>query len=770
MTNVKIKGKERKKLSVKTEAAPELLSLAIWTILSFAASKAVLFGNLAPFGPAAVAASDRKNSLGAAVGAVLGYVLTVGTENEMRYIAAVLIVYGAKLVLERFTDGALPAVLMAFGGMAFSSFGYAALTVISGYGSALALTETVLCGGSAYFFKQTSLAFAHKKSLLTLSEGDKACAVMTAAITAASLTGITFAGLTVGGILASFLVLFSARYTKVSGGAVAGIAVGTAIALTESFSGLTLSGFALGGLFAGIFSVFGKLGTIGAYGATRLLFCLLETSTYPDFSPLYETVIASAAFLLIPERAGSFFSRFALLEESPLDAATVRDLVLSKMGQAAAGLNDVAAATRKVSASVTPPVRTDLNAVLNAAAEEHCRFCPKNHTCWKEKNAEIRSSFAEMGKSLRKGKTPVLSEKFRELCPKSDLLCADIGRRIREKDRENAAERKIRKVRSVVTDQFDGMALLLRDLAAETASIRSTDKKLSGAVRRLFEEKNIPLFASTCYYTVDGCLNVEVSAALERLKNADVGELTEELSDACGCDLAAPVHRDSENARRLIFCEKPFLRAEFGKASLSADGEKYCGDNAESFIDPYSCAHLILSDGMGSGEEAALDSVMACGLTARMMRAGFRFGSAVHLVNSALLLKSEEESLATIDAVSVNLYNGQTRFYKAGAAPSYVLKKGHPSKVETVSLPAGILGGGDYGENAMVLSGGDIIALVTDGVTASGEDWVLSELRCLAEKPAAEIASSLVQTAKERRNDGHSDDITALVMKIFNED
>ena len=311
------------------------------------------------------------------------------------------------------------------------------------------------------------------------------------------------------------------------------------------------------------------------------------------------------------------------------------------------------------------------------------------------------------------------------------------------------------------------MAICLRDIAADVASVKNTDKKLSVAVKNVFEGRNIPLFASTCYYTADGCVNLEVSAAKERLKNADITAITEELEDVCGCDFSKPCERDTENARRLVFCEKPLIEAKFGKASVNAEGEKFCGDTGEYFIDQYGCAHMILSDGMGSGTEAALDSMMAVGLVSKMVRSGFRFASAIRLVNSALLLKSAEESLATADAVSVNLYTGKTDFYKAGAAPSFIMKRGHISKIGSSGVPAGILGGVDYEESCAILSAGDMVVMVTDGVTDSGEEWLPSEIRALAEKPPEEIAASLADTAKKRRSDGHSDDITVMVMKLF---
>ena len=93
----------------------------------------------------------------------------------------------------------------------------------------------------------------------------------------------------------------------------------------------------------------------------------------------------------------------------------------------------------------------------------------------------------------------------------------------------------------------------------------------------------------------------------------------------------------------------------------------------------------------------------------------------------------------TIDAFSINLYTGAANFYKAGAEVSYVLKNGRPSKIENVSLPAGILGGAEYEQSSICLGAGDIAVLITDGVTAGGSDWIPSELRSLSEKTAEEI-------------------------------
>lgn len=763
-----VKTKEIKNAAPKRvkESAAGLLSTGVWAIISFAAANAAVLGGLAPFGAAATAAAPRRDAVGAALGAVMGYIFSMSTGNNVRYIAAVLTVLGLKLVLERFAEGDFVSVLMAAAGTGFAAFGYSAMTSISGYNWGMAAAETALAAGSAYFFKRTSTAFEHGKNLAVLSGGDRACVIMTAAIAAASLTAVTVGEISVGGILAGFAVLVAAGCGKESGGAVAGVATGTAVALSGDMLGATLSGYAVGGLIAGIFAVFGKLACAGAYIVVKLIICLAAAKEYPVFAPVYEAAIAAAAFVLIPEKAGKYIFGITSARENAADSATVKSLVLSKMGCAAAGLNDVAAATRKVANATQKNLSTDLSTVLKSAAECVCTRCSSCGECWDDNFYTTKEAFDEMGKAAKKSRPPQLSAEFSARCSKHEELYKTLCSKYRDAAKRNSEERRAKNIREVVTGQFDGMAILLRDIAADVAAVKSTDKRLSMAVKNVFEGRNIPLFASTCYYTADGCVNLEVSAAKERLKNADITAITDELEDVCGCDFSKPCTRDTENARRLVFCEKPLIEAKFAKASVNAEGEKFCGDTGDFFVDQYACAHMILSDGMGSGTGAALDSMMAVGLVSKMVQSGFRFGSAIRLVNSALLLKSDEESLATADAVSVNLYTGKTDFYKAGAAPSFIVKRGHISKIEGSGVPAGILGGVDYEESCAVLSAGDMVVMVTDGVTDSGEEWLPSEIRALAEKQPQEIADSLADTAKKRRADGHSDDITVMVLKL----
>ena len=82
-------------------------------------------------------------------------------------------------------------------------------------------------------------------------------------------------------------------------------------------------------------------------------------------------------------------------------------------------------------------------------------------------------------------------------------------------------------------------------------------------------------------------------------------ELTLELSDLLDRDLERPRVSQLEGKVVLTFSEKAELTAVFGSYQITCGGENLCGDSFRTFVTDGVTAHLILSDGMGSGSRAA---------------------------------------------------------------------------------------------------------------------------------------------------------------------
>ena len=136
-------------------------------------------------------------------------------------------------------------------------------------------------------------------------------------------------------------------------------------------------------------------------------------------------------------------------------------------------------------------------------------------------------------------------------------------------------------------------------------------------------------------------------------------------------------------------------------------------------------------------------------------------------VNSALIAKSGDESLATMDVACVDLFTGKTEFKKAGAACTVVRRGRRSEVIEASSVPVGIMPGVEFASCQRDLSAGDMIVMVSDGVVAAGSEWLVDMVMAWDEDENPNLlAQRIADEAKKRRSDGHEDDVTALVLVL----
>jgi len=170
---------------------------------------------------------------------------------------------------------------------------------------------------------------------------------------------------------------------------------------------------------------------------------------------------------------------------------------------------------------------------------------------------------------------------------------------------------------------------------------------------------------------------------------------------------------------------------------------------------------------MGSGGRAAVDGAMAAGLTARLFGAGFGEDSVLRMVNTALMVKSGDESIATLDVMKIDLFSGKMLSLKAGAAPSLLCSHGRVSRLERSSLPMGILRDIVFEKQTDTLADGDVLLMLSDGALTGGIGWVEERLHDFDPKTSTlqRLAEDIACAARERQTD-HQDDITVLALLV----
>jgi stage II sporulation protein E len=326
-----------------------------------------------------------------------------------------------------------------------------------------------------------------------------------------------------------------------------------------------------------------------------------------------------------------------------------------------------------------------------------------------------------------------------------------------------AAESRISDVRSVVSEQFDGISSMLYDMADEFDREEAFDDRTAGKIVQAL--KNIEIQAVECGCRIDkyGRMTVEVIARKISGTRYNRMKLLRQIEVCCDRDFDPPIITETAGKVYITLTERAALRIETGIFQIASSPSGISGDAYSTFSDGKGRSFMILSDGMGSGGRAAVDGAMASGLMTRLIKAGFGYDCSLSILNSAMLFKSTDESLATVDVACIDLFSGRCEMLKAGAAPTIVRRSGKCGVAKSTSLPAGILRDVGFDKATVKLRAGDIIVLMSDGATGEGTDWICAELESFGDNTASWLAEHLAQAAKRRRTDGHSDDITVMV-------
>jgi stage II sporulation protein E len=390
-------------------------------------------------------------------------------------------------------------------------------------------------------------------------------------------------------------------------------------------------------------------------------------------------------------------------------------------------------------------------------------------TCWQFSYAETMEALTLALSTIKRsgGISRSRAPKYlTENCQRLGELLTELNLQSRAQGARSGAERKVSLVRGVITDQFEALSLMLAEIAEEIYAFRAYDEAASRRVREYLEREGFAATRVRVFTDENERLRVSFM-----LPNHQVAKLSRAKSalDLCGLlDAELDMPQIAARGRNAVasFAEKAGYAVQIGAFQLAEGTNRLCGDSYDFIENKDGKAHLILSDGMGSGGNAAVDSSMAAELVRQLLAAGASHGTALKLCNSALMVKAADESLATLDIATLDLFTGRADFYKAGAAPTFVVKGGKTGSIEASSIPAGILRGVSFEHTPLPLDPGDTIIMVSDGVTASGSEWVKTELSAMRGDDIQELCEKLARAAKATRADSHDDDITVLAARV----
>ncbi len=410
--------------------------------------------------------------------------------------------------------------------------------------------------------------------------------------------------------------------------------------------------------------------------------------------------------------------------------------------------------------------------------EKVCGKCEKCGWCWGENfvhtyqmGYEILSAVDQYGNELN-------TEVKRKLMQK----CIMAPRFLREmltgfhSARQNIMwGNRLARSREGCAIQLDTFADVIQNAAKELEQSIFSDERLEKKIVTALKRKGIRVLYTNFFMNSEGRYEIHVTARNMGKQKIPVREVVKTVSDISGRRFVLPGDSVMMMGNRYVtvVCrEGPAFYTMQGTARIGRGCEKISGDNFSMMEMPGGRRGAVLSDGMGSGEEACRESTLVIELLEELIEAGFPEKTAIQMINTTLVMGREEIHYSTVDMTVFDLYTGECEIIKAGASSTFIRKKDHVEHLSSTSLPIGVMNRIEIDSVKRQLEDGDFVIMVTDGVLDAlpvGEQDILLEtiIQGTEISNPKELAHHVLEQVLAWTGKEPADDMTVLAVGIW---
>lgn len=363
----------------------------------------------------------------------------------------------------------------------------------------------------------------------------------------------------------------------------------------------------------------------------------------------------------------------------------------------------------------------ELGAIQSELTGKLCASCDSCAVCWERDNAPLYGVLSQMLSSIRRGSMPGEAEKeeLGQYCKRSRDMVEEAVHVFERVSLNRAWYNRLLENRQVIAEQLDAMAYIMQDCAREERVLDVQEKHALAQIRYRAKESGIVIVEMHLIETAGG--HLKLSAVLRSKMGGCIAAKTFLTAVSGALDKKMRLAADArtfiaKEAASFLLYEDTEYRNVQGIARMKKDGAQISGDNF-SFLELERGELLMgLSDGMGSGSTACKESEMVLDLVERFLEAGFSVETAVRMMNSAMVMKGEDDLYSTVDLCKINLYSGKAKLYKIGAAATFIKRSDGVECIASGSLPVGAKAQVEIEMEEVALKNGDFVVMVTDGV------------------------------------------------------
>lgn len=672
---------------------------------------------------------------------------TVG-EHIVKLSAMILIVI-FKLFFESKTDerscGISAAVSVFISGIGVSAIIGDVLQKLVFYAFYAALT-----GFTSYSIAVVAGGLAHRCVIDLTAPKSCAYAVVYAILTA-SLCSVKIPYINLGIIFGTAVTVTAAYHYRYIGGVLCGAITTCGAFLASPECGMTVVLLPAAGLLTG-YLYKQKAGiAAGFFVAVSFTLMVFTGITAESLDGMLNIISGTVIFLAV---SPNFSDKWVVTGKN--DEA-FSEIIGSRMHFLANSIENVRSESVRIADFLARTAEKSDEIENNSSAV--CKSCYRRLECWYNCYENTRNGFRKLSQ---------LSEITRENFPfeladclhKSELSRA-FEKTAHEKTTARLMSMRFSDSRKLLFEQIKITEEIIKS-AGERIDVRYSES-LSRSVRAKLKKYSYAAKNVIAYYNNRNRLLIELYFASEDAPSGFM-RVCDLISDELRLplDSAEPVHSGKEVRVRLF--ERPPYSLEAYGASVCADSSNETGDSTSVFSDGTGISYVILSDGMGTGKSASLESRMVVSMFRKLISSGVNYTTAIRLINSIMVTKSQNEAFATLDAVRINLDTRELTVIKSGATATLIRHRGQVMKITSPTFPIGIFQESDTFFKTFELEENDIIVMFSDGINENEYRFIKELL--LSSNDLKTIVDEICGKAELFNPDVHDDDVTVIGIKL----
>lgn len=777
-----------RKLQLKLEAI--LLKRGYhFFIIGFLLGRALILSELSPFILPFFAAVYflRRNKAPLALIGLIGGAATLSLESAIYTFAitfAFLIIFriSKKWMKHEIRSLHFYVFLITFAGSIVQSFLVANQLFL--YDWMMAGAEASLSFILTFIFLQSLPFFSVSRQRHSLASEEIVCLVIVLASIMTGAIGWHIHELTISNILSMYLILLFAYVGGTTIGSTVGVVTGLVYSLANVSSLYQISLLAFSGLLGGMLKDGKKPGvSLGLLIATLLIGMYGELSI-PLSSLVLDATVAILVFILTPQGIIKHLSKLVPgtaehSAEQQQYLRKVRDVTAQRVEQFASVFKTLSKSFSffDQSAEEESPDK-EIDFFLSNVTEKTCQMCYRKEKCWAKNFDTTYGYMKEIMQEINLDKgsiPPILSRKWDKHCMKSKKVVEYIRQEIGFYYANQKLKKQLQDSRRLVAEQLMGVSTVMGDFAKEIKRERDNHEKQEELIFESLSDFGVHVEHVEIYSLEKGNVDIDVTIPFCNGLGQCEKLIAPVISDILGENIV--VCKEECSTYPNGFCHATFRSAKAYAVdtgvAYAAKGGGFVSGDSYSLIELSDGKYAVaISDGMGNGERAYIESNETLKLLQKFLQSGIEERLAIKSVNSILSLRTTDEIFSTLDLAMLDMQNAEAKFLKIGSTPSFIKRGNKIIKIQASNLPMGILQEVEVDVVNVQLKPGDIIIMMSDGVfegpkhVENYELWMKRKIGEIETTDPQAVADILMEEVIRTSSGTIGDDMTVVVTKI----